>query len=130
MDELLHERHFTVAEANTVIPSLRDMLERLRDAKERLTDSQAREALSGAAPSNGGGDAGTQVGEAFLEVRALIEEISTMGIVLRDIDRGLVDFPSFVDGREAYLCWRLADDDEVEFWHELDAGFSGRQPLP
>ena len=108
---------------------LRSLLERLRDAKNRLTDEEARDALKESAPTNGGGAPGAIVGEAFLEVRALIGEVSTMGVVLRDIDSGLIDFPALVDDREVYLCWRLEDDDEIEFWHELDTGFGGRQPL-
>ena len=50
------------------------------------------------------------------------------GIVLRDLDSGLIDFPSVRDGREIYLCW-IDGEDDIEFWHDLDAGFAGRQPL-
>jgi hypothetical protein len=125
---LLHERHFTRAEANALLPQLTAMLDRLRDAKDNLTDSEAHEALSEAAPSNGGGDEGKQVGVAFLEVRGLLETIEQSGIVLRDIDRGLVDFPALMDGREIYLCWELGEDD-VGYWHELETGFGGREPL-
>jgi hypothetical protein len=125
---LLHERHFTRAEANALLPQLTAMLDRLRDAKDNLTDSEAHEALSEAAPSNGGGDEGKQVGVAFLEVRGLLETIEQSGIVLRDIDRGLVDFPALMDGREIYLCWELGEDD-VDYWHELETGFGGREPL-
>jgi len=125
---LVHERHFTRAEANALLPQLTAMLDRLRDAKDNLTDSEAHEALSEAAPSNGGGDEGKQVGVAFLEVRGLLETIEQSGIVLRDIDRGLVDFPALMDGREIYLCWELGEDD-VAYWHELETGYGGREPL-
>ena len=125
---LVHERHFTRAEANALLPQLTAMLDRLRDAKDNLTDSEAHEALSEAAPSNGGGDEGKQVGVAFLEVRGLLETIEQSGIVLRDIDRGLVDFPALIDGREVYLCWELGEDD-VGYWHELETGYGGREPL-
>ena len=126
--ELVHERHFTRAEANALLPRLTEMLDRLREAKDELTNVEAHEALAEAAPSNGGGEQGRQVGIAFLEVRRLLETIERSGIVLRDIDRGLVDFPALVDGREVYLCWELGEDD-VGYWHDMDAGYGGREPL-
>ena len=125
---LVYERHFTRAEANALLPQLTTLLSQLRDAKDALTDAEAHEALSEAAPSNGGGEEGKQVGVAFLEVRRLLETIEQSGIVLRDIDRGLVDFPAVIDGREVYLCWELGED-EVNFWHDLETGYRGRQPL-
>jgi hypothetical protein len=126
--ELVHQRHFTRAEANALLPQLTDLLNRLRYAKNELTDAEAHEALAEAAPINGGGEEGRQVGVAFLEVRRLLETIEQSGIVLRDIDRGLVDFPAMMDGREVYLCWELGEDD-VGYWHDLDAGYGGREPL-
>jgi hypothetical protein len=126
--ELVHERHFTREEANALLPQLTTLLTRLRDSKDELTDTEAHEALSDAAPANGGGEQGRQVGVAFLEVRRLLDTLERAGIVLRDIDRGLVDFPALLDGREIYLCWELGED-EVDHWHDLDSGYRGRQPL-
>jgi hypothetical protein len=124
----LHGRHFTLDEANALLPRLNDLLHRLRSAKDELTDSEAHELLADSAPGNGGGDAGQQVGEAFLEVRRMLGALEESGIVLRDIDRGLVDFPALIDGREVYLCWELGED-EIAYWHDLETGFGGRQPL-
>ena len=126
--DLAHERHFTREEANALLPQLTAMLGQLREAKDDLTDSEAHEALSEAAPGNGGGDEGRQVGVAFLEVRRLLETIEQAGIVLRDIDRGLVDFPAMLDGDEVYLCWELGEA-EVGYWHDLEGGYGGREPL-
>src|SRR5262245_51798754 len=117
---LTYDRHFTRDEANALLPQLKPLLRQLRDAKDELTDAEAHEALSEAAPGNGGGEEGHQVGVAFLEVRRLLEAIEESGIVLRDIDRGLVDFPSVKDGREVYLCWELGEDD-VAYWHDLES---------
>jgi hypothetical protein len=125
---LVHGRHFTRAEANALLPQLNALLSQLREAKDELTDEEAHQALGDAAPSNGGGGEGRQVGVAFLEVRRLLGTLEEAGIVLRDIDRGLVDFPSVVDGREIYLCWELGED-EVGYWHELEGGYGGREPL-
>ena len=126
--ELVHERHFTREEANALLPQLTALLGQLREAKDELTDAEAHEALSEAAPTNGGGEEGRQVGVAFLEVRRLLETVEQAGLVLRDIDRGLVDFPALIDGREVYLCWEVGED-EVDFWHDMDAGYGGREPL-
>jgi len=111
-----------------MLETLKPLLQQLREAKEELTDSEAHEALSEAAPGNGGGDPGHQVGGAFLEVRRLLVALEEAGIVLRDIDRGLIDFPALREGREIYLCWELGED-EVAHWHELESGFGGRAPL-
>jgi hypothetical protein len=124
----LHERHFTAEQATEALQHVKPLLQRLRDARDLLTDEQAHEALSEAAPSNGGGDAGTQVGQAFLEVRRLLLTLQEAGIVVRDIERGLIDFPALIDDREVYLCWELGED-EVAWWHELDSGYRGRQSL-
>jgi hypothetical protein len=126
--ELVHERHFTRVEANSLLPQLTTLLSRLKEAKDELTDSEAHEALSEAAPTNGGGEQGSRVGIAFLEVRRLIDTVEQAGIVLRDIDRGLVDFPALRDGREVYLCWELGEND-VAYWHDLEGGYGGREPL-
>jgi hypothetical protein len=126
--ELVHGRHFTQEEANELLPQLTPLLTRLREAKDELTDTEAHEALSEAAPTNGGGEQGRRVGVAFLEVRRLLETIERSGIVLRDIDRGLVDFPALSEDREIYLCWELGED-EVAYWHELEGGYGGREPL-
>ena len=124
----IHERHYTVEEANALLPSVKPVLRRLRDAKDQLTDTEAHEALSEAAPGNGGGDPGRKVGEAFLEVRSLLGTLEEAGIVVRDIDRGLIDFPAIRDGEEVYLCWELGED-SVEYWHDLESGYGGRRQL-
>jgi hypothetical protein len=125
---VIHDRHFTVEEANALLARVRPRLEALRAARDRLTDAEAHEALAGAAPGNGGGGTGRDVGEAFLEVRGLLLELQELGIVVRDIDRGLIDFPAILEGREAYLCWELGEP-AVAFWHDLETGFGGRMPL-
>ena len=125
---MIHDRHFTREEANALLSEVEPMLRALRSARDRLTDAEAHEALAGAAPGNGGGDPGRNVGEAFLEVRRLLLELQELGIVVRDIDRGLIDFPAILEGREVYLCWEL-DEAEIAFWHDLETGYGGRQPL-
>ena len=123
-----HERHYSLEQANAAIGWVRERIERMRAAREQLGDEEARAALSDAAPTNGGGAPGMVVSEAFLELRNALLELHEMDIVLRDLERGLFDFPALRDGREVYLC--LEDgEDEIEYWHDIEAGYGGRQPL-
>ena len=123
-----HERHYTLDEANAALDWVISSLERLREARDKLTDKEAREALSEAAPTNGGGPPAQTVSEGFLALRSSLIAFQEREIVLRDLDRGLVDFPALLDGREIYLCWEEGED-EIGFWHEPDSGFAGRRPL-
>jgi len=123
-----HTRHYTLDEAHEALGWVRDAIAALRDAREGLSDEEAREALAEAGPQNGGGDPGRVVSEAFLRLRAALAQLQEAEVVLRDLDRGLVDFPALRDGREVYLCW-LEGEDEIGYWHDLEAGFAGREPL-
>jgi hypothetical protein len=123
-----HSRHFTLDEANASIPWVVAKLAALRDARARLTDQQARQALTEGSPTNGGGHPGKQVGEAFVELQNGIAAFDHRGIVLRDLDSGLIDFPAIRDEEEIYLCW-IDGETEIGHWHSLDAGYAGRQPL-
>jgi hypothetical protein len=123
-----HGRHYTVEQANAALEFVGERLGRLRAARVQLGDEEARAALNEAGPSNGGGAAGRVVSEAFLELQRSLGELQEMEIVLRDLDRGLVDFPSLREGREVYLCWEEGEN-EVAFWHDADSGYAGREPL-
>jgi hypothetical protein len=123
-----HQRHYTLEQANAALPWVTERIERLREAQSLLTEKEARDALSEAAPGNGGGEPGQVVSEGFLALRSGLAELEAMEIVLRDLDRGLVDFPAMREGHEVYLCW-VEGEDEIGFWHELEAGYAGRQPL-
>jgi hypothetical protein len=123
-----HARHYTVDQANAALEWVAERLERLRAARLQLSDEEARTALGEAAPSNGGGAPGRVVSEAFLQLQRTLGELQAMEVVLRDLERGLIDFPAMRDGREVYLCWE-AGENEIEFWHDIDAGYGGRKPL-
>jgi hypothetical protein len=123
-----HARHYSLEEASALLPRVAELLSKMRQARDRLGDAEAREALDAAGGTNGGGQPGKVVSEGFVELREAMLELRARGIVLRDLDRGLVDFPSLRDGREVYLCWEEGEP-EIGFWHEPDAGFGGRRPL-
>jgi hypothetical protein len=123
-----HSRHYTIGEASDELPWVVEQLAELRAARESLTDEEVREALEEGIPGNGGGSAGKHLGEAFNRLQAGIGAFQEREIVLRDLGRGLVDFPAIREGDEVYLCW-VEGESEIAFWHELDAGYAGRQRL-
>jgi hypothetical protein len=125
---VIHERHYTVEEASELLPRVVELIGQMRTARDQLGDHEAREALSEAGPTNGGGAPGRTVSEAFVQLRDAVAELQELEVVLRDLDRGLLDFPSLRDGREVYLCWQDGED-AIGFWHEPEAGFAGRRPL-
>jgi hypothetical protein len=120
------ERLFTVEEANAALERLRIALERIREARQVVLRSGER--VKETASGNGGGAEGEAYWHALRTLRVELEGLAADGIVLRDADSGLVDFPSEREGRVIQLCWRLGED-RVAFWHEIDAGFGNRKPL-
>src|SRR4051794_10905838 len=123
-----HQRHYTLEEARAMLPWVVAKLAPLREARERLTDSEARHVLAEGSATNGGGQRGKQVGEAFVELQNGVAAFDRHGIVVRDLERGLIDFPSIRDGQEIYLCW-IDGEDDIGFWHQLDPGLRGPQPI-
>lgn len=123
-----HTRHYSLEEATAALGWVGDTIRALRAAREGLSDEEAREALAKSGPQNGGGEPGRVVSEAFLELRSALARLQEAEVVLRDLDKGLVDFPSMRDGREVYLCW-LEEEAQITFWHDLEEGFAGRRPL-
>jgi len=120
------ERFYSVDEANALLDGLRERLERIRDARRTILGSA--EKLRRGASANGGGAEGSAALEAMAALREGVEALTKEGIVLRDAESGLIDFPTRRQGRLVYLCWR-PDEDRVSHWHEVDAGFGGRKPL-
>jgi hypothetical protein len=130
-------RTFTPEEANAALAEVRPLVERMVAARELLLDAQRRQAeLVARVASNGGGlappdvaAAAVEVQEASTELVAVVEELQDLGVQVKDLDRGLVDFPCLHRGRVVLLCWELGED-EIAFWHGADEGYAGRKPLP
>ena len=122
---------FTVQEANALLPSVRTIVTRIQQAHRNVSqyDAEAKKA-AGAAEKGGGGIAsGVVYATALTELTGRIAELETLGVQLKDFARGLVDFPSLREGRVVLLCWQMGEGDELEWWHDVDAGFAGRTPL-
>jgi hypothetical protein len=122
---------FSVEEANALLPTVRGILRRIRRAHKRLLSYQtaAKEAAEAAEQGGGGIADGVRYAVILMELTALMSEIESLGVQLKDFSRGLIDFPSLRDGRVVLLCWQLDEGDSVEWWHDVDAGFAGRTPL-
>jgi len=122
---------FTVEEANDLLPSIRPKLEKIRVRYEKIASFREKvKAAAKAAESGGGGmkNASFYV-ESLYEIGKLTTELHNLGVELKDYSRGLIDFPSLRDGRVVLLCWQLGESDKIEWWHDTEAGFAGRQPL-
>jgi hypothetical protein len=123
-----HSRHYSLEEAAALLEPVTELLGRMRSARDRLGDAEARAALAAASGTNGGGQPGRTVSEGFLELRDGMIWLRERELVLRDLDRGLLDFPALRDGVEIYLCWEEGEE-EIGWWHEPEAGFAGRRAL-
>jgi hypothetical protein len=123
-----HDRHYTLDEARELRDWVGTRVDMARGALGVLSRPEARAALREVDVDLGGGWPGREPARATVELQRALAEIQGADIVVRDVVRGLVDFPAVRDGEEVYLCW-LVDEPEIEHWHELDAGFAGRRPL-
>jgi hypothetical protein len=120
------ERFFTVEDANAALDELRSRLPRLREARQRLIDTSER--ITSAVEVDGGGVEGSDWFRAQEALKTELVWLAERGILLRDPETGLIDFPARRDGRRVFLCWRLGED-RVAWFHDEQTGFSGRRPL-
>jgi hypothetical protein len=129
-------RHFTPDEANAALERVRPLAERMVAHRRRMLEAQARqERLEARVSGNGGGIDPAEPAKLAAEVEREAEAVGTcvdaiieLGVQVKDLDMGLVDFPSLRGGEEILLCWHLGED-EIRYWHTPDAGFAGRRPL-
>jgi hypothetical protein len=122
---------FTIQEANALLPSVRTIVAEIQQAHRRVAQyrDEAKQAAEAAEKGGGGISFGIAYAQALTTLTAAIGELETLGVQLKDFERGLVDFPSMRDGRVVLLCWQMGEGDELEWWHDVDAGFAGRTPL-
>jgi hypothetical protein len=130
------QRIFTPDEANAALTELQPLVEELVAAKRALDEAQERaDDVSSRISGNGGGLPPAQLAEVhdLVSRRATalaqtLEQIQSLGVVVKDLDSGLIDFPSVRDGEDVLLCWQLGED-EVAFWHRYEDGYAGRRPI-
>ena len=122
---------FTVQEANALLPDVRTIVGKIQRAHRKLSPyrEDAKKAAEAAERGGGGFPDGVAYAAILTELTIQLSELEALGVQLKDFERGLVDFPSLRDGRVVLLCWQLGEGDELEWWHDIDAGFAGRTPL-
>lgn len=122
-------RHFTLAEANETLLFIRPLMDEVQRIRETILEKQP-EAWPAIEKSvgNGGNRALSSMVQDFEKLEALVHRIQGTDVLIKDINLGLLDFPALKDGREVYLCWQYGEE-EIAFWHEVKAGFAGRQPI-
>jgi len=128
-EESSPERVFSLFEANNLIPQLQAHLSRVQRGKSVLiqTRDEVRKA-SAQAMVGGGTSVGAHYVKSLQDVSANLQAIQELGVVVKDIDLGLCDFPHLRDGRVVYLCWKLGEK-EIRWWHEVTNGYKDRCPL-
>jgi hypothetical protein len=122
------QRHYTRDEARALLPQVRRWLEKLGQARQRLAQAEARLAPRLIAGHDLGGEPIDRSLRTLLAFKRLLEEFARREIQIKDLDRGLVDFPAVVGGREVFLCWERGEED-IDYWHDLEAGYAGRERL-
>ena len=122
----MSEKRYTVAEADALLPYLAPALVELRERSEEA--ALIKEKMDAAAASNGGSSERERWAKVLARVDELFDKLEAWGVELRDLETGLVDLPTVIEGRDAYLCWRLGEPN-VAYWHSPDDGFRGRRPL-
>jgi hypothetical protein len=130
------DRLFTPEQANAALPKVRPIVERLVEHRADLLAAQARLAELAAGVAGNGGGIDPEQPTVFARtastaedgIRDAIAALTRIGVVVKDLDAGLIDFPAEREGRRVFLCWQLGED-RVAYWHGLDEGFAGRKPL-
>ena len=130
-------RYFTLAEAERILPKVEERIREAlfiksehQQADEEIRATTKRIFLSGGASVDRNHIAGlkTTRDSSATRLQEVCERIQELGCLVKDLDIGLLDFPTLYQGREVYLCWRLGED-RIEFWHDIEDGFRGRQPI-
>lgn len=128
--------HFTREEAEALLPRVEPLLRELRTLASSLTDA-LEEYTALQEKMRGNGHSHIQQYQALREriaemrgdIEARLQAITELGVLVKDIESGLIDFPCLRGDREVYLCWRLGEGERISWWHDVEAGFAGRQPL-
>jgi hypothetical protein len=122
---------FTIEEANALLPAVKGIVADIQNSHKSLSKyrNEAKAASEAAEQGGGGVKNGCHYAELVTRLTNGMSELDNLGVQLKDFERGLIDFPSLRDGRVVLLCWQLGEGDELEWWHDVDAGFAGRTRL-
>jgi hypothetical protein len=122
------QKHYTRDEARELLPRVRQWLKQIKELKAEVQKCEERLGGLMAPGCDLGGELVNRWIRTLAGLEALFLEFHRREIQIKDVERGLVDFPAIIGGREVFLCWEQ-DDEDIEFWHDLDAGYAGRERL-
>ena len=122
------QKHYTLEEARALLDQVRQWLEKLVRLQGQLYMHEQKLDRMTEAGRDLGGKTVTNWVRVLADRDNVLREFQRRDIQLKDISRGLVDFPAIIDGKEVFLCWEM-DEEDIEFWHDLDAGYAGRERL-
>ena len=123
------KRYFTLKEANDTLTEIRDWVVRLTEVKKSIDKKSPEvEKLKERATDNSGSPVGTLYVQELIELQGALNRLQERGVLVKDLNRGLLDFPHLREGREVYLCWELGEE-SIQFWHEIEDGFPGRKKI-
>jgi hypothetical protein len=123
-----YQKHYTRAEARALLPQIRLWLKRIVQLREDLEKREKRLSSIMQEGCDTGGETVNGWVRLLADIQEVFMEFHRREIQIKDLSRGLIDFPAIIGGKEVFLCWEEGEED-VEFWHDLDAGFAGREPL-
>jgi hypothetical protein len=122
-------RYFTLEQAQAALEVIRPLVGEILEIRASILKRQPEMwPVLAKTAGNGGSKVASEIAQEFARLDQLMRAIQATGALLKDVNIGLVDFPAWGDDREIYLCWKYGED-RIRFWHEMDGGFSGRQPL-
>ncbi len=123
------QRLWTLAEANAILPEVRQLVKQMLDARSEVVDLQPQlwPAVERAV-YNGGSKSLSEATRQIMIIQSILQMFDNLGIQVKDLNTGLIDFPATKDDRTVLLCWQY-DEPSVQFWHDIDTGFAGRQRI-
>ena len=123
-----YHKHYTREEARALLPKIRQWLKRVVELRGELEKADQRVAALIEPGRDVGGELVNRWVKIMAEIKEALLEFHRREIQIKDLDRGLIDFPAMIGGKEVFLCWEQ-DEEDIEFWHDLDAGYAGRERL-
>jgi hypothetical protein len=122
-------RYFSLEQARAVLEIIRPLVGEILEIRQSILKRQPEVwPVLAKAAGNGGSKVASEIAQEFARLDQNVRQILATGALLKDVNMGLVDFPAWLDDREVYLCWKYGEED-IQFWHEVDGGFTGRRPL-
>jgi hypothetical protein len=122
------QKHYTRDEARALLPQIRQWLKQLVALRQKLSDGDQRLARLMAGGNDVGGETVNRWVRVAADVKATLAEFHRREIQIKDLDRGLIDFPAILNAKEVFLCWEQ-DEEDIAFWHDLKSGYAGRERL-